>query len=156
MDSLAAIFLSPLLGSYVDKYGKRLHLCALSAVGLVAGLTMLLRRDVVASPVWAVAVLVLSSSSPTLVKSAVPLLTSKREMPAAYAILYALENVTAGMCFVIVGRMQEVATAEGANGAFDSSLRLLIGIALAALACAFVLLRHDKGALNRPPLSRSE
>jgi MFS family permease len=105
IDALVPIFLSPIMGMIIDRFGYRLHLCAISAC--ISGCAFWLLW-LGYQPLLPMLLLALScSTTPTLIKSIIPTIIPCQIAGQAFAIFYCFESLAQGIGHMILGRIRD-------------------------------------------------
>lgn len=142
---LAAIFLSPLFGWVVDKWGKRAFLMVLgsfllplSFLGVVTG----------GKGLWFTTILLGVSYSliPAIMWPAVAKLVRESRLGTAYGLLFMIQNAGLTLCNILAGGLNDHFGAGADNPAgYIPMIVFFAGLALGALGFSLALWRRETG-----------
>lgn len=126
LDSLLPVFLAPLVGIFVDTYGGRLWICMVASITSVMAFAVFTNDSV--TPEWAVFAMILlsvgTSTTPTLVKSAVPVIVPTESLGTAFGIYSVFESLGGGVGHVLFGYIRDI------SSSYADDLRALMCLAL--------------------------
>ncbi|GBG27697.1 Major facilitator superfamily domain-containing protein 1 [Hondaea fermentalgiana] len=129
IDSLLPVFLAPLVGIFVDKYGGRLYICLFASTSAIFAFYIFLSDTV--TPEWAILAMILlsvgTSTTPTLVKSAVPIVVSPDSLGTAFGIYSVFESFGGGIGHVVFGYIRDI------SASYTTDLQALLMLACLSL-----------------------
>lgn len=149
--SACAIFLCPVAGLILDRYGRKMHVVSVCSAITCTSFLLLAFTDI--TPILPLLMLSLSQSFvPTILRSSVPQLTPSYLVGTAYGLYQVMESLGAVVGHATVGWVVDT---QGSVSGYRTDLLGFAG--MAATACLFanllsVLDKSRGGALNRPNL----
>jgi nitrate/nitrite transporter NarK len=136
IDSFLPIFIAPLIGALVDARGGRIAVCAVASAACVLAFALFLGEGLTADKAE-LAMLLLSvstSATPTLVKSAVPLVVERDSLGTAFGIYATFEALGGATGHVLFGVLRDY------SASYRTDVWLLLGLAAASGIVALLVL----------------
>jgi hypothetical protein len=136
IDSFLPIFIAPLIGALVDARGGRIAVCAVASSACVLAFALFLGEGLTADKAE-LAMLLLSvstSATPTLVKSAVPLVVERDSLGTAFGIYATFEALGGATGHVLFGVLRDY------SASYRADVWLLLGLAAASGIVALLVL----------------
>uniref|UniRef100_A0A7S3V0U4 Lysosomal dipeptide transporter MFSD1 n=2 Tax=Aplanochytrium stocchinoi TaxID=215587 RepID=A0A7S3V0U4_9STRA len=164
VDAFFPIFFAPFIGFLVDYVGKRLWFCLFAALCSCVAFSLLLYTYIYAHLLTytftcaytALSLSILSivtSSTPTLVKSAVPLVVDSNVLGTAFGVYAIFEAFGGSTGHILLGYLRDYT--EG----YTSDLCVLFGLSIFTVILCFLVIRIDrsshKSTLNLPFISEN-
>ena len=143
--TLSALVCTPLLGFLADRYGRRASAMVLSCV-LLLPVYLLLTVSSVPPFVPMMMMGISFSLIPAVMWPSVAYLVKDSQLGTAYGVMTALQNIGLGGFNYLIGKVNTVSAAGPENpSGYTTGMWIFTVLAVVGLACAFLLLRSERG-----------
>ncbi|ORZ25300.1 major facilitator superfamily domain-containing protein [Absidia repens] len=137
------VFLMPILGMCVDKYGKRTWMMIGSGASMLLSILLLGYTNI--APLIGMLLFSLSLSlGPVGLVSSIPVILSLSLVGSALGLVKSGTNIGLALFDIVTGWLQD----QDANKGYDSVILFFIGLSVAAIVCGLVLTYMDHHTYN--------